>query len=364
MKKLAKPESERDLLDLLQGAMASRLPPSWRLDLKPETGRGRFRPDAALNLVGPDGTQVTILVEARTTLNARDVPSVVAQLEEMQKTLPDADRGTPIVISRYMAPRTREMLSEAGMSYVDATGNTRISIESPALYLEAPGADSDPWRGPERQTRSLRGKPASRVVRALVDFRAPLGVRELAERSGASVGSTYRTVDFLEKEALITRGPRGNVASVNWRELLLRWSEDYSFQESNRITAALEPRGIDRVLEKLRQLEVTVPYAVTGALSANRVSKVAVPRLVAILTPDVERLAEELEVREVADAPNVLLAKPFDDVLLARSSRVDNIAYAAFSQTAADLMTSPGRGPAEAEDLLRWMTADEDVWRG
>jgi hypothetical protein len=361
---MAKPENQEDLLRCLKETMASRIPPSWRIDLTPQASSGRFQPDAALDLISPDGTRVTLLVEAKTFLNARDVPAVVAQLQKMQEVLPETAFGPPIVISRYMAPRTREMLAEAGVSYVDATGNTRIFVERPALYLEAPGASSDPWRGPERETRSLRGKPAARVVRALADFRTPLGVRELAERSGASVGSTYRTVDFLEKEALLTRGPRGNVASVNWRELLFRWSEDYDFQSSNRITAMLEPRGIARVLDKLRQLDADVPYAVTGALSANRVSKVAAPRLAAILTPDVKLLAEELGLREAVDAPNVLLARPFDDVLLARGSAVDGVVYTAFSQTAVDLMTSPGRGPTEAEDLLRWMTANEGSWRG
>lgn len=306
----------------------------------------------------------TLLVEAKTILNARDVPAVLAQLNEMRSALPATAPAPALVVSRYIAPSTRERLADAGVSYIDATGNARIAIEQPALYLEALGAKADPWRGPERETRSLRGKPATRVVRTLADLRAPIGIRELAARSGASVGSTYRTVDFLEREALLTREEKGKIATVDWRGLLLRWSEDYSFQTSNRVTAFLEPRGIERVLERLRQLDAAPPYAVTGALSANRVTKVAAPRLIAILTPEVERLAEELELREVADAPNVLLARPFDESLLARSSFFAGVFYAAFSQTAVDLMTSPGRGPAEAEELLSWMAANEGAWRG
>jgi hypothetical protein len=364
MQKSMRPENQEDLLSHLQETMASRLPPSWHLDLRREAKYGRFRPDATLYLIAPDGTRVTLLVEAKTTLNARDVPTVVSQLKKIEDEPLDTPLGPPIVISRYMAPRTREMLVEAGVSYVDATGNARIFVEEPALYLEGLGAGSDPWRAPERQTRSLRGKPAAKVVRALADFRAPLGVRELAERSGASVGSTYRAVDFLEKEALLTRGDRGNVASVNWRDLLLRWSEDYSYLGSNRISGALEPRGIESILEKLRQLGAKVPYAVSGALSANRVSEVSAPRLATILTPDAERLFEGLGLRETTGAPNVLLAQPFDEVLLARSNALDGVVYAAFSQTVVDLMTSPGRGPTEADALLRWMAANEEAWRG
>ena len=28
-----------------------------------------------------------------------------------------------------------------------------------------------------------------------------------------------------------------------------------------------------------------------------------------------------------------------------------------------DLLTSPGRGPAEAEELINWMRANEEPWR-
>ena len=84
---------------------------------------------------------------------------------------------------------------------------------------------------------------------ALVDFKPPFGVRELSKRSGASLGSTYRTVDFLDKEALISRAKGGEVVRADWPDLLLRWSEDYSFQGSNQVTAVLEPRGPGRVVE-------------------------------------------------------------------------------------------------------------------
>jgi hypothetical protein len=33
-------------------------------------------------------------------------------------------------------------------------------------------------------------------------------------------------------------------------------------------------------------------------------------------------------------------------------------------QVAADLLTSPGRGPAEGEALLRCMADNEEAWRG
>jgi hypothetical protein len=358
---IEKPVGERELLELLAKELRTKLPPSWRLELSPGVRYGRSEVDAGLWISGPDGVSTQILVEVKSTLNARDVPGLLGRLEAATPLAPDTS-SPPLVVSRYISPRPRALLAEAGASYFDATGNVRITLERPALYLETIGASSDPWRGPERETRTLRGKPSARVTRALVDFSPPLGIRELAKLSGASLGSTYRTVDFLDKEALIRRDPRGAVGEVDWPNLLQRWSEDYSFQGSNQIRRALEPRGADRVIEKLQKSEVE--YAVTGSLSARRVTELAPPLVAMIFTADPEGLADSLDLRDGAGAANVLLARPFDEVALARSTEVKGVRYAAFSQTAADLLTGPGRDPGEGKALIRWMAANENAWRG
>lgn len=359
---MEKPEGERELLDLLGKELRAKLPESWRLELTAGPRYGRAVPDAQLRISGPDGVSAQILVEAKATLNARDVPNLLARLDAAIPIASEPLFGPPLVVSRYIPPRARALLMEAGASYLDATGNKRVTLERPALYVETTGASADPWRGPERETRTLRGKPAARVTRGLVDFTPPLGIRELSKLSGASLGSTYRTVDFLDREALIRRDKRGAVVEVDWPNLLLRWSEDYSFQGSNQISRALEPRGTDRVIEKLRGS--VVDYAVTGSMSARRVTELAPPQVAMIFTADPEGLAASLDLRDGAGAANVFLARPFDDVVFARTTEEDGIRYAAFSQTAVDLLAGPGRDPGEGRALIEWMVANEGDWRG
>lgn len=53
----------------------------------------------------------------------------------------------------------------------------------------------------------------------------------------------------------------------------------------------------------------------------------------------------------------------FDDVVCERTSTKNGVTIAAVSQVAADLPTSPGRGPNEAEALMQWMQENEDAWR-
>ena len=54
---------------------------------------------------------------------------------------------------------------------------------------------------------------------------------------------------------------------------------------------------------------------------------------------------------------------PFDDIVFERTSTKGGVTVAALSQVAADLLTSPGRGPNEAEALMDWMQQNEGTWR-
>ncbi|MCG2807376.1 MAG: hypothetical protein L6413_03805, partial [Coriobacteriia bacterium] len=59
----------------------------------------------------------------------------------------------------------------------------------------------------------------------------------------------------------------------------------------------------------------------------------------------------------------VLLVEPFDAVVFERTVLDEGLRYVAPSQIAADLLTSSGRGPEEAEALIEWMISHEEVWR-
>lgn len=354
------PPTEADLLRVLTDQVNRRLPSTWRSEL---SDRQRQRGlDAILRLIAPDGSQAVLPVEAKASINTRDVAGVLDTLRRATDWDPElANRlGQPVVVARYLSPRTRAMLVEQGASYADATGNLRLVSNQPAVYIESLGASSDPWRAPDRGVKTLKGRPAARVVRALIDFPPPYRVRELWQLSGASLGSTSRVVDFVDKEALLRRDEQGGISDVDWPALLLRWSEDYSFQASNVVTGGFEPRGTQRTLSALPG--ASTRYAITGSLAAARVAPTAESRLAMLFADEPEELAAELGLR-LTGPPNVLIAKPFDPVVCDRATQEDGLRYTSLSQTAVDLLTSPGHGPAEGEALIQWMRRNEDAWR-
>ena len=374
MRKYAKPgntsyadfePSAKALLDDLVARLRKVLPESWSIQF-PDTrndigasGHGRYFLDSELMLRTPDSQETLIQVEVTRRLDPKQVPVVIDQFRRKAQA---RDYRARVVASAYISPRTRALLTDAGIGYIDTTGNLRLVIDRPAVFLATEGASSDPWETQhDRPLRSLKGPTAGRVVRALCDFRPPYGVEELARRSGTSLGSVSRVFAVLDREGLITREPRGPVTAVKWIDLIRRWTEDYSFARSNTTRGFLEPRGLSALLNKLQ--DASFSYAVTGSLAAAQIAPIAAPRLATLYVERIDLVSEELALRPAETTINVILAEPFDPVVFDRIQVKNGSKYAATSQIAADLLTGPGRSPAEGEELLRWMIENENAWR-
>lgn len=123
----------------------------------------------------------------------------------------------------------------------------------------------------------------------------------------------------------------------------------------------LSARGIPAVIEKLKQSKTG--YAVTGSWAATEIAPVAPPRLLLVYIERPRDVGKAFDLHPADAGANVALFTPFDDVVFDRTSMKKGITIAALSQIAADLMTSPGRAPNEAEALMQWMQENEDTWR-
>ncbi len=129
-------------------------------------------------------------------------------------------RAVPVVAAAYLSPRVRVLLRARGVGYVDTTGNARIEISMPGLFVSTDGTDRDPWPG-DHKLRSLRDRGVARAMRAIIDSRPPYGVRELAQSTDASAPMLSRVLSLLEHEAIVTR-VRGAVSTVDWQAAIRR----------------------------------------------------------------------------------------------------------------------------------------------
>lgn len=356
-------EREQDIQREALRLVRARLPESWVFDVAEQQRRRRRRVDAVVTLgSSSSGERATLVVETKRAVVPSDLPAIISHLRDSAGAL-DLSEAVPTVIARYLSPSVREWLdARPDVAYADATGNMQLRLTSPTVFLRDRGADRDPWRGPGRPRGTLKGEPAARVVRALADFRSPMTPKQLAQAAGSSVGATYRVLEFLEQQTLLAREARGPVVQVRWRDMLQRWSEDYSLPKACTVVPALQPRGLSALTKALA--EGNVPrYAVTGSLAAANWEAYAPAKLGVIYVDNATEALDKLQLRRVDTGANIWLAVPPADFVYDRSKQIDGVTYAAPSQTAVDLLNAPGRGPAEGEALLNWMESNEKAWR-
>ena len=363
-------KSATNLIDTAVTEIGTRLPARWLLRDRARAAAVRSsrdasrRTDAIWELRDPAGLSSDILVVVKVKpVEPRLVGPVADRLQALSASICEQTGATPahLLVSTYLSPLTRERLTAAGISYADSTGNIRFVVDRPAVYIEIQGTDRNPFRE-DRPLRSLKGGRAARVARGLLDYRPPFGTRELAGKTGSSAAMVSRVSSLLEPDEIVTKeSPRGRIVQVDWEDLVRRWAMDYDFASSNALTTWLAPRGTRALFSRLR--DTGSRYAVTGSFAGHRVAPIAEPRLAALYVDDPDTAAQSLGLRPAETGGNVLLVRPFDPVVFERAEHDDGITFARVTQVLLDLMTGPGRGPAEAEALLAWMRNHEDLWK-
>ncbi len=323
--------------------LADYLPPGW--SIKPSLISETV--DAGLIFTSGEGQSKEVPVVVRRRID----PRAAKQLNRLPVMM---------VVAPYISRSVRTVLEEFGVCYADTTGNIRVVLSEPGLFMVASGAQSNPQ--PERRRLSLRGAKAGRIVKALAVSNPPIGVRELAKRADADPGYTSRLLTLLEREALVDRLERGQVERIDWRKLLSRWASDAPLSSRAEESTWIAPRGLDALIKRLKN--TTMNYLVTGSAAASRVANVAPTRLLSLYVEDSADAGQMLGLQRAYAGVNVILLEPRDDAIYKAGVDNDGLRLAPWTVVAADLLTGPGRSPVEAEALLDWMDDHKDAWRG
>ena len=324
------------------------LPPGWTLLASSD----HAQIDLLAELASPRGETAVLVVAVERRLEPRNAGSVA---ERISACLPDPS-SVPVVASSYLSPRSRGILEGLGVGYVDTTGNARLASSDPGVFISVPGADRDPW--PQDGTlQSLRGRGASRAMRAVIDTTPPFGVRSLAGLCDVAAPTLSRVLALLTRDGIVGRSPRdGSVLSVDWEAAIRRWAVDYDQIDSNTATTCLEPRGISTLERNL--VSSGIKYAATGAFAAQRFHPIAPAGTATLYVDDAREATERLGLRETDAGANVVLLEPFDSVVFDRTAVLGGLRCVAVGQLAVDLLTGPGREPSQGEALLGWMQAN------
>ena len=98
------------------------LPQSWNLVLaEAQTPRSRIPGDAQLTVSAPDGPTADLLIEAKSRVSARQAAAIGAQWRNARRSV-SKDMAGAMVFTRFASKMARTRLREAGVSYLDLTG--------------------------------------------------------------------------------------------------------------------------------------------------------------------------------------------------------------------------------------------------
>lgn len=363
--------SESALIDALERALRSSLPAAWSVTADRraagDDSRRADRPDAQFVIAAPDGTSAVVQVECKGVVVPRDVERVARQVARYARPVTEGGaRVAAMLAAPFVSPTTRAQLDRRGLGWFDLTGNLRLRLDAPAVFLDRAGADRSGFRDPaDRLLKSLRGPAAAKVVLELCETTLPVGVRELAERARVGVATSARVLELLDREAAVSRDGDGAVVDVRKRSLVERWAQDYKVMRANDVTATLDPRGLSHALTALSSVDTSV--AVTGAAAARAylpegMTPVSPLVSLSLYAEDPVGLMRRLGLKAVERGTNVLVMRAYDDVVHTRSRRMDGVEYAPPAQVVADLLTGAGRSSEEAEQLMTALESREPGW--
>lgn len=364
------PKTEAEILTLATAYIERILAPSraFQLELEKSLAPVRRVLDGVLQIENLAKERARFAIEVKRSFEVRDLSQMVRQIEETKNKIEESLE--PMIVARYISKSAQEWLRTNQISYADATGNFMLTSPSTSTFLISDsGAKTDPWRGPGRPRNTLKGDSAAQVVRAILESKPPFSIPQIISMAETSSGVTYRVVDYLERENLLsiekikTNGKTKRiVTNVDWRKILFAWSKDYSYQRDNSVQNYIEPRGIDEVLRKLKEVDPE-EYVISGSVAANRLAPYAVSKQLNLYARYPANLAKVLELRPVQTGANVQIASTKLAVVFARTTKSNGLNYASPSQIAVDLLSGSGRNPDEGEVLMDWMDDNKVGWQ-
>ena len=355
------PDGDWTDASLIQAAVAllqRRLPPRWRVEAQPSPNNGD-----GLDIVvhSENGnTQSSLLVEAKRNFAPRDVAELTGGL--FGRLRGRTGRVPILLVAPYISARSRDLLVENDINYLDLTGNVRITVDYPGLFIVTEGAQVDP-APVARGSRGLRGAKVGAVVRALIDAQPPYTGAQLARAADVNEGYVSRILDTLLDEGLITRPRSGPVLDVDWQALLRQRASALTLFRRTGTFRYVARNGTQQLLDAVSQLDMDERPVVTGSFAAVRLAPVAPPAQLVLYTIKPRELAARLPIVEVESGADTVLIRPDNNIAMSRPDDDGRVRYAAPSQVAIDCLSGSGRMPAEGEAVIEWMAANEDVWR-
>ena len=299
----------------------------------------------------------TFVVEFKSSTSAAPIAAAAKQVLAHVNRV--RQRVVPLVAVPFMGDVGRRICEEAGVSWIDLSGNARIVAPGLRVIIE----------GKPNQFIA-RGRPAnlfapmsSRVVRwLLIHADQSLSQREIARSTNLDEGFVSRLVARLEKDGYLARNDNGAIRARDPALLLDTWREAYNFSKHILHQGHVAARSGDALLRFVSDTLATqgIGHAATGLAAAWALTRFAGFRIATIYLPadPSTALLEQLGCREDPRGANLWLVVPNDEGVFHGAVEKDGIRCVHPVQVYVDLKSHPERATEAGEhlrtELLTW----------
>lgn len=254
----------------------------------------------------------------------------------------------------YITAKSAKLLKENGCSYMDLSGNCRIS--KPPLFILMEGKPNQFAKHEyDRNYFGRRSLAASVLLRTLLhDYNRVWKVQELATQSGKSLGAAANMKSFLVDHGWAEDSKQG-FKLCQIEELLRTWAIEYHRHADRTIRCySLDSSAeIERAICKWNRRHGG--NAVLGGFSAaaRYAPTVRYKKIIVYVEPqDVNEFMKDMELEQVTSGENVTIIIPHDDTPCLFANEIDDCVVTSPVQTILDLLSGVGRGEEAAASII------------
>jgi hypothetical protein len=304
------------------------------------------QPDAVANV----GRQ-RFLMEYKRAATAASVTSAIAQVRSHGARSRSASW---LLIVPFMNELGRARCQEAGLSWVDLSGNADIS--GPGIRISVLGRPNA-FRSRGRPSNLFAAK-SSRVARILIyRIDETLTQRQLANLAHLGEGYVSRIVRGLESAGLVARRPDGGVKVTDPELLIDAWQETYDFSKHRNVRGHVPARSGAALLKSLSNSlsESEVEHVATGLGAAWLYTHFASFRTATLIVKDLAatEVLSKIGFSPADEGANAWLVVPNDESVFWEARRLEGIPCAHPLQVYLDLKGHPERAKEAADEIRR-----------
>ncbi|MFQ5946670.1 MAG: type IV toxin-antitoxin system AbiEi family antitoxin [Anaerolineae bacterium] len=337
--------TEKEVLASLRRRLPELLP-TLRLAVE------RPSPDAPWDLVlkvRSTGRTRRLVCEVKSVGEPRYLAQAITSLRLAARTDP---RLYPVVVAPYISPEGRRLCHEAGIGYLDLTGNVFLRFNG--ILVDRLSGEAPPRA--KARLRRLFAPKSSRILRVLLeDARAEWTLARLADEAALSLRTAHLVVNALEEKAFVEKR-RGAIRLQKPGELLGLWAQNYSLESHRRYSFYTFVRNPAELAAKLTTHAVTHKEAMGLTLHSGAAFVapfVRSPDVHAYFAGDRARLLKALDLRAVESGGTVHLLEPYDEGVFYRIQTIRGVRVVCNTQLYLDLVNFPARGREQAQALRR-----------